>query len=62
MNRWILILALHLISSTAFGVVAGGRPNAVSGGHNAFAGVVNPANAVWIEDRFDIGVFWSIKN
>lgn len=38
-------------------MVAGGRPNAISGGHNAFAGVVNPANAVWIEDRIDIGLF-----
>jgi long-chain fatty acid transport protein len=39
-------------------VLAGGRPNAISGGQNAFAGVVNPANAVWVEDRFDIGAFW----
>jgi Long-chain fatty acid transport protein len=38
-------------------MVAGGRPNSISGGHNAFAGVVNPANAVWIKDRFDVGVF-----
>jgi hypothetical protein len=38
-------------------MVAGGRPNSISGGHNAFAGVVNPANAVWIKDRFDIGLF-----
>lgn len=38
-------------------MVAGGRPNSISGGHNAFAGVVNPANAVWIKDRFDIGTF-----
>jgi long-subunit fatty acid transport protein len=45
------------MSSIAFGMVAGGRPNSISGGHNAFAGVVNPANAVWIEDRFDIGLF-----
>jgi len=45
------------MSSTVYGMVAGGRPNAISGGHNAFAGVVNPANAVWIKDRFDIGVF-----
>lgn len=43
--------------STVYGMVAGGRPNAISGGHNAFAGVVNPANAVWIQDRFDIGAF-----
>lgn len=52
-----LILVLNLISSAAYGMVAGGRPNAISGGHNAFAGVVNPANAVWIKDRFDIGFF-----
>lgn len=52
-----LIVILNLMSSAAYGMVAGGRPNAISGGHNAFAGVVNPANAVWIKDRFDIGVF-----
>jgi len=45
------------MNSSAFGMVAGGRPNAISGGHNAFAGVVNPANAVWIDDRFDLGLF-----
>lgn len=48
---------LNLMSVSAYGMLAGGRPNAISGGQNAFAGVVNPANAVWIEDRFDIGVF-----
>lgn len=48
---------LNLISGSAYGMVAGGRPNSISGGHNAFAGVVNPANAVWIKDRFDIGLF-----
>lgn len=52
-----LIFVLNLLNSSAYGVLAGGRPNAISGGHNAFAGVVNPANAVWIEDRFDIGLF-----
>lgn len=52
-----LILLLNLLSSSVYGVLAGGRPNAISGGHNAFAGVVNPANAVWIEDRFDVGLF-----
>lgn len=46
-----------LMSSAAYGMVAGGRPNSISGGHNAFAGVVNPANAVWIDDRFDVGLF-----
>lgn len=39
------------------GALAGGRPNAFSEGNNAFAGVVNPANAVWIADRFDLGAF-----
>ena len=52
-----LVLILNLMSSAAYGMVAGGRPNSISGGHNAFAGVVNPANAVWIKDRFDIGLF-----
>ncbi len=51
------IFFLNLMCSFAYGMVAGGRPNSISGGHNAFAGVVNPANAVWIKDRFDIGVF-----
>lgn len=57
--KWLikLLVVLNLISSSAYGMLAGGRPNAISGGHNAFAGVVNPANAVWIEDRFDIGLF-----
>lgn len=56
---WVIrfVFALNLISSVAYGMVAGGRPNSISGGHNAFAGVVNPANAVWIPDRFDIGLF-----
>lgn len=43
--------------TTVYGTLAGGRPNAFSEGDNAFAGVVNPANAVWIADRFDLGVF-----
>lgn len=52
-----LTFILNLMSSVVYGMVAGGRPNSISGGINAFAGVVNPANAVWIEDRFDIGFF-----
>lgn len=52
-----LIFVLVSINHSAHGVLAGGRPNAISGGHNAFAGVVNPANAVWIENRFDVGIF-----
>lgn len=53
-----LLLCLCLLSSKAYATLAGGRPNAFSEGQNAFAGIVNPANAVWIEDRFDIGAFW----
>lgn len=52
-----LFFALNLISDSGYGVLAGGRPNSISGGQNAFAGVVNPANAVWIVDRFDVGCF-----
>lgn len=51
-------LMLYMISIPCHGMLAGGRPNAISGGQNAFAGVVNPANAVWIEDRFDIGGYF----
>lgn len=47
----------NLMCNMTYGTVAGGRPNSISDGHNAFAGVVNPANAVWIKDRFDIGMF-----
>jgi len=43
--------------ASAYGVLAGGRPNSISGGINAFAGVVNPANSVWIADRVDLGIF-----
>lgn len=57
--RFIKILLIALMfSSSAYATLAGGRPNAFSEGQNAFAGVVNPANAVWIKDRFDIGGFW----
>jgi long-chain fatty acid transport protein len=57
--RWALqlIFVLNMIHTPSYATVAGGRPNTISGGHNAFAGVVNPANAVWIKDRFDIGMF-----
>lgn len=58
MIKFLLFISLFTISSSAYGVLAGGRPNAFSEGQNAFAGVVNPANAVWIEDRFDLGAFW----
>src|SRR4051812_25496251 len=51
------IFALNIIVTASYGMVAGGRPNSISGGHNAFAGVVNPSNAVLITDRFDIGMF-----
>lgn len=57
MHFFCSLIVLCLISHTAYGMVAGGRPNSISGGHNAFAGVVNPANAVWIKDRFDLGAF-----
>jgi long-chain fatty acid transport protein len=52
-----LLIALILVNTSAYGTLAGGRPNSISGGLNAFAGVVNPANAVWIQDRIDIGCF-----
>lgn len=52
-----LFFIINFLSSSAYGVLAGGRPNAISGGQNAFAGVVNPANAVWVKDRFDLGAF-----
>ncbi len=58
MIKRLLILNLFVLYSTAYGTLAGGRPNAFSQGKNAFSGVVNPANAVWIADRFDIGGFW----
>jgi len=54
----LLLLNILAFSATAYGTLAGGRPNAFSGGLNAFAGVVNPANAVWLTDRFDIGGYW----
>jgi hypothetical protein len=52
-----ITIGLILLSNSSYAMVAGGRPNSISGGHNAFAGVVNPANAVWIKDRFDVGLF-----
>ncbi len=58
MIKYLLIMNLFGVSASAYGVLAGGRPNAFSEGNNAFAGVVNPANAVWIADRFDVGAFW----
>lgn len=57
MIKYLLILNLFVIYSSVYGGLAGGRLNAFSGGENAFAGVVNPANAVWIADRLDVGVF-----
>lgn len=52
------MINLFAIYSTAYGALAGGRLNAFSEGQNAFAGAVNPANAVWLTDRFDLGAFW----
>ena len=57
LKKTLFSLLLSVLPSLAFGVLAGGRPNAISGGINAFAGVVNPANSVWIVDRFDVGAF-----
>lgn len=57
-----LFCYLLTCSSSAYAVLAGGRPNAISGGQNAFAGIVNPANAVWIEERFDVGGFLVRQN
>jgi len=56
--KYLLIINLFALYATAYGALAGGRPNAFSEGQNAFAGVVNPANAVWLADRFDLGAFW----
>lgn len=56
--KYLLTILLFTLHASAYGTLAGGRPNAFSEGLNAFAGVVNPANAVWIENRFDIGAFW----
>ena len=58
MKIFLFILHLFLLHSMAYGVLVGGRPNAFSGGQNAFAGIINPANAVWVADRFDFGTFW----
>ena len=58
MMKYLLVVILFGLHATAYGVLVGGRPNAFSEGNNAFAGVVNPANAVWLEDRYDIGAFW----
>lgn len=52
-----IIILILCYAETAQGMLAGGRPNAFSEGNNAFAGVVNPANAVWLKNRLDIGVF-----
>lgn len=56
--KYFLSLLLIITEASIFGTLAGGRPNAFSEGQNAFAGVVNPANAVWIANRLDIGAFW----
>lgn len=59
MLRSFLMISLFIFyAGNAFGTLAGGRPNTFSAGLNAFAGIVNPANAVWIKDRFDVGLFW----
>lgn len=53
-----IVVGLLFFSTEMEGALAGGRPNAVSGGQNAFAGIANPANAVWIPDRWDVGCYW----
>lgn len=59
MIKYICFISIFGLYATAvYGALAGGRPNAYSEGNNAFAGAVNPANAVWISDRFDIGTYW----
>lgn len=55
---FILMVFIHECGA----MLAGGRPNAFSEGNNAFAGVVNPANNVWIKDRFDVGAFLVRQN
>lgn len=57
MKKFLLVVSFFTIYATAEGALAGGRLNAFSEGQNAFAGVVNPANAVWIPDRLDVGAF-----
>jgi len=58
MFKYLLVVHLFGLYATAQGMLAGGRPNSFSEGNNAFAGVVNPANAVWIKDRLDVGAFF----
>lgn len=62
MLKYLLIITFCTLCGTTYGALAGGRLNAFSEGQNAFAGVVNPANAVWIADRFDLGGFWVRQN
>ncbi len=57
MKKIIVIFFLMGFSTASFGMLAGGRPNTFSEGNNSFAGVVNPANAVWIADRIDVGAY-----
>lgn len=56
--RLVILACLLLLDSSAYATLVGGRLNAYSEGQNAFAGVINPANAVWIADRVDIGAYW----
>lgn len=61
MSKFFLLLTLLGFHTSLYGTLAGGRPNTFSQGNNAFAGVVNPANAVWIPNRFDVGFFWTYQ-
>ncbi|MFV0339155.1 MAG: OmpP1/FadL family transporter [Parachlamydiaceae bacterium] len=54
-----LVLLLLMLCETTYGELVGGRLNSFSDGQNAFAGVINPANAVWLQDRFDLGVYFA---
>ena len=56
--KYLLTFFLFVLHASAYGTLAGGRPNAISEGQNAFAGVINPANTVWIPNRIDIGTYW----
>lgn len=56
--KYALILSFLIFSQAGHATLAGGRPNAFSEAQNAFGGVVNPANAVWLANRVDVGVFW----
>lgn len=57
MIKYLLFFNVFCLFGHAYAELAGGRPNAFSEGNNAFAGVVNPANNVWIANRIDVGTY-----